>query len=149
MIKSKPVILVVDDEPEIISLMDFILKKEGCEVVSATNGEEALLKMRDRAFSAVVCDYRMPLMSGIQLLERVREALDLTPFIFVSGNAGDQEQLKMASLGACEMLDKTDILKVGEFVRKHLGEREEMDRLAREGSEDTREFISLLHSTKS
>ncbi|UEM07855.1 PAS domain S-box protein (plasmid) [Skermanella rosea] len=66
-------VLVVDDEPEVVSLLEEILKREGYRVETADNGASALELLRDRRFDAILCDIRMPLLDGAGLL-RMLEA---------------------------------------------------------------------------
>lgn len=65
-------ILVVDDEPIVLKSLSETLREEGCEVVTASNATEALNYVRQQQFAVVITDQRMPRMSGLELLERVR-----------------------------------------------------------------------------
>ena len=65
-------ILVVDDEPSIVSLLVRYLGSRGHAVVSASDGEEALRVAEQTAFDVVICDYRMPGMDGAELITRMR-----------------------------------------------------------------------------
>ena len=65
-------ILVVDDEPIVLKSLSETLREEGCEVVTACNATEALDYVRKQQFAVVITDQRMPRMSGLELLERVR-----------------------------------------------------------------------------
>lgn len=65
-------ILVVDDEPIVLKSLSETLREEGCEVVTACNATEALDHVRQQQFAVVITDQRMPRMSGLELLERVR-----------------------------------------------------------------------------
>jgi signal transduction histidine kinase/CheY-like chemotaxis protein len=72
-----PMVLVVDDEPAIRSLLRQILEEEGCRVVTAHDGESALDKARSRPPDLVTMDIMMPGMSGKEVIERFREELEL------------------------------------------------------------------------
>ena len=65
-------ILVVDDEPHTRRLVSLQLEREGYEVATARNGEEALERLRAESFDAVVTDYSMPRMDGRALCEEIR-----------------------------------------------------------------------------
>ena len=67
-------VLVVDDEPVVRSVLAAFLQRCGHEVEQATNGEEALQRMEARRFAAMLCDIRMPVMSGTELLPRALAA---------------------------------------------------------------------------
>jgi DNA-binding NtrC family response regulator len=65
-------ILIVDDEPEMCSLLSDILKEEGYEVATATSGEKALAKMGEQEFAVVITDLNMKGMPGMTLLKEIR-----------------------------------------------------------------------------
>jgi two-component system, NtrC family, response regulator AtoC len=89
--KRKANILVVDDEPAMRLLVTSILKGEGHEVTAAANGEEALQLTTNRHYHLVITDLKMPGMSGVDLLERIKQedpetaVLLLTAFGTVEG----------------------------------------------------------------
>ncbi len=60
-------ILIVDDEAEIIRLLSRRLTRRGHQVSTATNGEEALTRLREAAFEVAIMDYMMPGMNGLEL----------------------------------------------------------------------------------
>jgi DNA-binding response OmpR family regulator len=67
-------ILVVEDEKAIAQLIAMVLGGPACKVAKATNGWEALIKIgaTTRHFDAVITDHRMPRMTGLQLVRRLR-----------------------------------------------------------------------------
>src|SRR4030042_6519570 len=71
--KDKPVILVVDDEPQNIELLEAHLAPQGYEIVKATNGEEALGKLSDNQIDLILLDVKMPDMDGFEVTRRVRQ----------------------------------------------------------------------------
>jgi DNA-binding response OmpR family regulator len=79
-------ILMVDDDSELLQSYADILNDEGFEVVMAFGGEEAVEYAKDQEFHLIVSDVRMPQGNGMQLLDQIRNKLNLkTPFIFISG----------------------------------------------------------------
>ena len=66
-------ILIVDDDPQALELLAFILEHEGYQVTSATNGQEALQLMRSGRFRLVVSDWEMPGMNGVELCRNIRQ----------------------------------------------------------------------------
>ncbi len=66
-------VLVVDDEPEAVELLVEFLSSKGYEVLTATSGEEALRRVREDRPHLVLLDIRMPKMSGLDVLRRIRE----------------------------------------------------------------------------
>lgn len=82
------VILVVDDEAEIRSLIERVLVQEGHQVEVAVDGAAALIALRSRAYDLVVCNVRMPVMDGPTLYAQI---LELNPwqasrFVFCTGD---------------------------------------------------------------
>lgn len=67
-------ILVVDDESSIRSILNETLSQMGCQVAEAASAEEALKRLEQEAFHLVLTDIRMPGLSGIDLLERIKKA---------------------------------------------------------------------------
>ena len=66
-------VLVVDDEPDAIDLLRQFLMAKGYEVLAASNGEEALRKVKEDRPHLILLDVRMPKMSGLEVLKQVRE----------------------------------------------------------------------------
>jgi PAS domain S-box-containing protein len=78
-------VLVVDDELEFLELMKDLLSIIDCQVITATNGIEAIEKLKKCApFSLIISDYKMPLMKGTDFLQAARELSPLTPRILVT-----------------------------------------------------------------
>lgn len=79
-------ILVVDDDEDVLDSMGAILRVtfDGAEVETATSGHEALESMRRRKPDALVTDYRMPGMDGLELAQRARQARPGMPIIMVT-----------------------------------------------------------------
>jgi CheY-like chemotaxis protein len=68
MTATRPKILCVDDEPEILKFLEAVLVPRGYEVIRAENGEEALEKLKEERVDLVISDVRMPQLDGIALL---------------------------------------------------------------------------------
>lgn len=68
-----PTILVVDDEPDVLMVIEETLKLAGHDVVTATDGEDALAKIERRRYDLVVLDIMMPKLDGYAVLRRIRE----------------------------------------------------------------------------
>jgi CheY-like chemotaxis protein len=83
-------IVVVDDEFLLASLLANLLADEGHEVVTAAHGRAALQLIRDRKPALVITDFMMPLMTGLELAQALRADADLAdlPIILVSGAQG-------------------------------------------------------------
>lgn len=79
-------VLVVEDEPLVLEYVSGILGQSGFEVISASNGEEALSRLAEGGVCAVVSDVAMPgSVNGFELARRVREECPRTGVVLVSG----------------------------------------------------------------
>ena len=102
MASTKPVVMLVDDEPRILSSLRRVLRREGYEILLATNGREALDELATRSVDVVISDHKMPGVSGVELLERIAHQWPSTARILLSGwsNEIPAKSLAAAKLGA-------------------------------------------------
>jgi CheY-like chemotaxis protein len=109
-------ILVVDDEPSVVELLYRFLTSRGCEVHTATSGEEALEALRNAPHDITLLDLKMPGMGGLEVLETIREEnLDAGTVWAVSGYATDAEAREALSHGAADFISKPLDLKYLEW----------------------------------
>ena len=88
MVTRSPEILVVDDEPQLCTALQRILKMEGYEVRTASDGETALGLVREKQPDVVLLDVVMPGMDGREVCRRVREYTTGTQVIYFTANSG-------------------------------------------------------------
>ena len=69
---TRPAILVVEDEAALVELIRYNLEQEGFDVVSAKDGEEALLAAEEHKIDLVLLDWMLPQLSGIEVCRRLR-----------------------------------------------------------------------------
>ena len=98
-------ILVVDDEPRMISFMRMNLEIEGCRVISATNGREALEHARDDLPDVILLDIMMPGMDGFEVLRRLRESSSV-PVIVLTAKDDEEDRIRGLELGADDYIGK-------------------------------------------
>jgi len=79
---TQPAVLITDDDPGIRGLLQAMTLMTGCTVETAANGFEALEKMRSRPFDLLLLDLMMPLMSGYDVVDRMKE-MDSRPAVIV------------------------------------------------------------------
>ncbi len=85
--QPQPVVLCVDDEPNILSALQRVLRAEPVTVLTAHGGREALALMERQPADLVICDMRMPGMDGVQLLEQLHARWPQTVRILLTGHA--------------------------------------------------------------
>lgn len=116
-------ILVVDDDPTSLRLLELILSKEGYQVVSASNGLEALRKARTESPDLLILDVMLPGFDGLEVCHRLRSEPDMAklPILMLSAKQQKSDQDAASKVGANAFLPKpvnrTALLsKVAEFV---------------------------------
>jgi CheY-like chemotaxis protein len=92
-VKSKPRVLVVDDEPAIRALVAKIVERAGHPVDSARDGAEAIEKLEAQQYAVVVLDLMMPIVDGYALIEHLKRRGGPRPAIIVV-SAGDSAALR-------------------------------------------------------
>jgi len=99
-------VLVVDDEPEAVELLVEFLSSKGYEVLTATSGEEALRRVREDRPHLVLLDIRMPKMSGLEVLQRIREIDAEMGIIMVTAVNEEDVGRQALELGAFDYIVK-------------------------------------------
>lgn len=101
-------ILVVDDEPNVVRTLTFVLKKEGYDVSSAVNGEEALIKAREFKPSLMFLDVMMPRKNGYEVCQELKSDADTRDIhiIILSAKGQETDKEKSLSSGANEFMTK-------------------------------------------
>ncbi len=99
-------ILIIDDEKPIRNTLKEILEYEKYQVFEAENGKEGIDKIKDQAFDLVMCDIKMPMMDGIEVLERAQILKPELPFIMISGHATVDTAVEALKKGAFDFISK-------------------------------------------
>ncbi|MBD3245407.1 MAG: response regulator [Candidatus Omnitrophica bacterium] len=100
-------ILLVDDDVLVLKSLSRALKAKGYEVVSAQSGEDALTICSREKIDLIICDIRMPEMSGRETLHKIRhECYVSVPAIMITGYAGNEDLRKSDDLGIIAFLYK-------------------------------------------
>jgi DNA-binding response OmpR family regulator len=104
---SRPKILVVDDDPETVGLIELTLKPAGFHLEHAYNGNDALELVKANEFDLILLDIMMPELSGFDMVEQLREtSTSIPPIIFLTAR-GRQKDIEMGrNLGASSYLVK-------------------------------------------
>jgi len=104
----KPRILVVDDEPEAVELIEFNLKQSGYTVSTASDGAEALKKARSQVPDLIVLDVMLPEMDGFEICKtlRIDAATARVPIIMLTAKAAEIDRVLGLELGADDYLTK-------------------------------------------
>lgn len=98
-------ILIAEDDEDIIGLLKLYLEKENYEVISATNGEEALMLIQSNDISVAILDIMMPKLNGYELTKKIRE-IGTLPILILSARNLDSDKILGLDLGADDYLTK-------------------------------------------
>lgn len=102
---SNPTILVVDDEPMVVEVVDRYLRREGYSVLTAADGEAALRLYRQSRPHLVVLDLMLPEIDGIEVCRRIR-AIGKTPVIMVTARGDETDRIAGLETGADDYIAK-------------------------------------------
>ena len=143
-------ILVVDDEEDLREILRFNLEAEGFEVETAASAEEALSTFHFplSTFHLILLDVMMDKMSGFEMAQRMREAGDNTPIIFLTARDAHDDQLQGFGVGADDYITKpfsfdTVLARVKAVLRRSTSGESSLSRLSRESSLTRREHLIL------
>jgi two-component system response regulator PilR (NtrC family) len=104
-------LLVVDDEPDLRTLYELTLLREGYDIETAGTVEEALMHLKDRTYSAVITDMRLPDGTGLELLKRLEESGRREKTIVITAYGSAENAVEALKAGAYDYLTKPVDLK--------------------------------------
>jgi len=101
-------ILIVDDEPDLVSTVEYRLKFANCSVVTASNGQEGLERAEAEKPDLILLDTNMPVMNGHQMLERLRNSYSLKhiPVIMLTARCEAQDIAAASARGISDYVTK-------------------------------------------
>ncbi len=106
MVMPREKILVVDDEPNILKVIEGILTDEGYAVRTAHTGEEALAEVQRSSPDLVILDIWLPGMDGLQALDMLKGMIPETPVIMISGHGSVETAVRALKMGAYDFIEK-------------------------------------------
>lgn len=104
---TKKNILIVDDDPAILSIFEYILKEAGFEIKTAVNGESCLAVVRSGSpMDLVFLDLKMPGMSGLETFKEIQKTAPDLSVIIMTGYSEDDQIREVFELGAYGIIYK-------------------------------------------
>ena len=103
---GRPLVVCVDDEPQILGALSRLLRKEPYEVWTTSDPDEALDWVRNKDVSLIVADYRMPVMSGTTLLQIARASSPQTARLMLTGYPGESLVISAGEAGLMHLMGK-------------------------------------------
>jgi len=152
--KNKPVILVVDDQPQNIELLEAYLVPQGYQIVKAANGREALGKLSGNKIDLILLDVKMPGMDGFEVTRRVREDAQnhLLPIVLVTALRETEDRVKGIEAGCDDFLtkpvDKMELLaRIKSLLKvKDYNDQKELEIIIK-SSDEAREYAESIINT--
>jgi two-component system phosphate regulon response regulator PhoB len=104
----KPLVLIVEDEAPLVTLLRYNLEREGFDVAEASDGEEALLSIAERQPDAVLLDWMLPAVSGIEVCRQIRRATAtrVLPIIMLTARTDEADRIRGLNSGADDYVVK-------------------------------------------
>jgi DNA-binding response OmpR family regulator len=117
---DKPKILIIEDQPDILQMMAFVLADASCEVQTAQSGNEGMQLARQPEIDLIVLDIDLPDISGFEICRRLKEDPGVSgiPVIFVTGRFCEVSRRRGLALGAADYIEKP--FDISHFVRRIL-----------------------------
>ena len=104
----KPLVLIVEDEAPLVTMLRYNLEREGFVVDEAADGEEALLRIAERRPDAVLLDWMLPLVSGLEVCRQLRRApgTRALPVIMLTAKGDEGDRIRGLDSGADDYIVK-------------------------------------------
>ncbi len=119
-------ILVVDDEPDIVITIKYMLEHEGYMVSTASDGEEALHKVKDDKPHLIILDLRLPKLPGEQVCKKIRKDEEISdiPIIMLTAKDSDVDKVVGKVIGAnCYLTKPFDMDELLQLIKGMIKER--------------------------
>jgi len=112
-------ILILDDDPDICSILSVLLKKEGYNITTVQNGASALSQIEEKSFNILLLDVRLPDMSGLEVLKRIKEKTPETTVIIMTGLSSMEAPIDLLRYNVYDYLQKPlDIEKLKVIIKR-------------------------------
>lgn len=105
---TKPLVLVVEDEAPLVTMLRYNLEREGFQVCEASDGEEALVQIAERRPDLVLLDWMLPLVSGIEVCRRIRRSPETRslPVVILTARGEETDRVRGLDSGADDYVVK-------------------------------------------
>lgn len=113
---SKGKILIVDDEPLVLEIIQTVLKKSGFETTTSSSALEALNHIKKSSYDVIISDIRLEELTGIELLHFAKNKNPLTSGILITGAPAEEDRLKADELNAQYFIKPLSLEKISQAV---------------------------------
>jgi EAL domain-containing protein (putative c-di-GMP-specific phosphodiesterase class I)/DNA-binding response OmpR family regulator len=107
-VTDRPLVLIADDQPTIRAFFQAALRRADFDTIQATNGREALERIREQSIAVVLLDVHMPVLDGLETLREIRasDRFRTLPVILVTGSGDEPQRIRGLESGADDYLAK-------------------------------------------
>lgn len=117
-------VLLVDDEKDFLEIMSQRMEGMGMKVTTAESAKEALSILANQTFDAIVMDFQMPEMDGIQALQSIKDKRPELQIILLTGYATVEKTVEAMKIGAADFLEKpADLATLAEKIKAAKAEK--------------------------
>jgi len=109
--RSSPLVLLIDDEPDILELLTLTLDRMGLESETAANVKDAIVKLNDHNFDLCLTDLRLPDGSGLEIVNFIQQSMPQVPVAVISAHGNMQAAIDAMKAGAFDFVSKPIDLK--------------------------------------
>ena len=113
-------LLIIDDEKNLTDILKQILSKYADNVFVTNTGAAGLRIIAEEEIHCVICDIFMPELTGIQVIQNVRESGNLVPFIFFTAHGVEELEMEVSAFDRTLFLVKPDISGIVQIIDKML-----------------------------
>ena len=131
-------ILVIEDDPDILELLEYNLKKHNFSITTANNGETGLMLLQKKSFDLVVLDIMLPGIDGIEVCKQIRSEQKQTPILLLTAKSEESDIVIGLELGADDYMTKPFstrelIARIRALLRRSHGHQDEAESLIQLG----------------
>ncbi|MCF8087751.1 MAG: response regulator [Desulfotignum sp.] len=117
-------VLLVDDEKEFLDIMSERMQARGMTVKTADSADQAMAMLEKESFDAIVMDFKMPGMDGIQALKNIKTKKPELQIILLTGYATVEKTVEAMKIGATDLLEKpADLEKLAAKIKQAKAEK--------------------------
>jgi DNA-binding NtrC family response regulator len=99
-------VLLVDDDEWIRDSLRIFFESEGCNLLAVETAEEGLEKLKDHNYDIIIVDYRLPVMNGLDFLERIKDSHPNILTLLITAYGNRDVFMKAKKIGVCDFIDK-------------------------------------------
>ncbi|MCD2422497.1 response regulator transcription factor [Niabella pedocola] len=109
-------VLILEDDPELVELLEIHLKDLGCDITAVSNGQEGLQTAKDRRFDLIILDVMLPGLNGMEVCRRLRQTDRHTPILMLTALSEEIDKVMGLETGADDYLTKP--FSIREFIAR-------------------------------